>query len=163
MNTRSLLALLIAALVLGGVVGAALLVGTVLSKSQGGGPPMSPDEAAELMKVSKQQAAQWGFISRFGRTGRIQSVEAKGETVAVATPRGLLQAKVGEGTTIRKAKKGEETPLAFEDLQAGMLITVNGPIGEAEATEILVVPEGEGGFDIKPATGPGPHQVPVFP
>ncbi len=47
-----------------------------------------------------------------------------------------------------------------------MLITVNGPTGtggDTEASEIQVVPQGEGGFQIKPATGSGAHAVPVFP
>jgi hypothetical protein len=123
---------------------------------------MRQDEAAELIKQVKEQG-HWGFVSRYGRTGRIQSVEAKGKTVAVATPRGPLRARVGANTVIHQLKNGQEVTFTFEDLSPGMLITVNGPIGEAEATEILVVPEGEGGFDIKPATGPGPHQVPVFP
>ena len=95
-----------------------------------------------------------------------QSVEAKVKTVQVVTPRGPLHARVGEGTAIRKTKNSEERVLTFEDLTPGMLITVNGPTGtegDIEASEIQVVPEGEGGFDIRPHSGEGPVAVPVFP
>ena len=126
---------------------------------------MNQADIAELKRQLKEQP-HWGFVSQYGRTGRIRSVEAKGQTVRVATPRGPLRARVGEDTAIRETKNGEERVLTFEDLTTGMLITVGGPTGtdgDIEASEIQVVPEGEGGFQIKPATGPGPLQVPVFP
>jgi hypothetical protein len=126
---------------------------------------MNRDDLAEVRKQFQEQAS-WGFVSQYGRTGRIQSVEAKDKTVQVVTPRGPLHARVDEGTAIRKTKNGEERVLTFEDLTPGMLITVNGPTGtkgDIEASEIQVVPEGEGGFDIRPHSGEGPVSVPVFP
>ena len=164
-GAKPFLVLLMAALVLGGSAGAVYALGINPINSQEGGRPMSSDDIADLQKQFKDQP-QWGFVSRYGRTGIIQSVETKDKTVQVATPRGQLQAKVGEGTAIRETKNGEVRVLTFNDLTPGLLITVDGPTGtegDAEASEIQVVPQGEGGFQIKPATGSGPHAVPVFP
>lgn len=156
MNTKSFLVLLIAALVLGGSLGAVFAVGMNPSKSQGGGSTLSRDDLARF----RQQAKDWGFISRDGRTGRIERLE--GKTVMMRTPQGLLMATTGEETIIRKSS-GEVT---LADITIGMLVTVNGQqgaSGETEASEILVIREGEGGFTIHPGSGENPNMVPIFP
>ena len=105
-----------------------------LQEGVGGCQRMNQDEIAELKRQFAEHAS-WGFVSRYGRTGRILSVRA-------------------------------DRALTFEDLTPGTLVTVDGATGTEEnydAGDIEVVPEGEGGFDIAPATGTGPRLMPVFP
>jgi hypothetical protein len=155
--------LLIAALVLEGSLGTVYAVGLNSSKGQRGESAMSQNDLTELRKLRQQfkEQPEWGFISREGRTGRIESIE--GNLLMAQTPKGALQAQLGEMTTVGKAR-GETLTLA--DLTAGMLVTVNGEFrqrGVIKASEILVIPEGEGGFTIRPRRGDGPNLVPVFP
>ena len=124
---------------------------------------MSQDDLLEVRRQF-QKGSDWGFISRHGCTGRIHELEVEHKTVLVRTPRGPLQARVRDNTSIRKFDNSEE--LTLEDLTAGTLVTVNGQegqSGEIEASEILVIPEGEGGFNIRPARKEGPAMLPVFP
>ena len=126
---------------------------------------MNQDEIAELKRQFAEQAS-WGFVSRYGRTGRILSVRADGQTLEIATPRGTLHARVGVATNIHQTTNDDSRALTFEDLTPGTLVTVDGATGTEEnydAGDIEVVPEGEGGFDIAPATGTGPRLMPVFP
>ena len=112
-----------------------------------------------------QDHPEWGFISRYGRTGRIQEADAKSKTVTISTPKGSLSASVDNDTVIRESKKDGES-LTFEDLTAGGLITVNGDLGENStitASEILLIDDTESGFNIRPHSGEGPAFVPVFP
>ena len=107
-----------------------------------------------------------GFVSRYGRTGRILSVRADDRTLEIATPSGTLHAKVGAATNIHQTTNDDSRAPTFEDLIPGTLVTVDGATGTEEnydAGDIEVVPEGEGGFDIAPATGTGPRLMPVFP
>ena len=112
---------------------------------------MSQDDLTRL----RQQAKDWGFISTDGRTGRIERLE--GKSLTVRTPQGLLQATTGEDTVIRKSG----SKLTLKDLTTGMLVTVEN--GQGAAREIVVIPEGTGGFNIHPGSGQGPSMVPVFP
>ena len=126
---------------------------------------MSPEEAAILRRQMEEQAS-WGFVSRYGRTGRIQVIGTEDKTLQIDTPTGQLNVKMGEDTIIIRTTAGEARTLTFEDLTPGMLVTVDGSTGtaeNAEAGEIQVIPEGEAGFNIRPATGSGPSAVPVFP
>ena len=126
---------------------------------------MTQDDITELKRQFREES-HWGFASQHGRTGRIRAVDTKDRTLQVDTPRGPLQAKVGEGAVIHQASQNEEPVKTFDDLTPGMPITVNGPTGtegDTEAGEIKLIPEGDGGFRIEPATGPGPHDIPVFP
>ena len=160
-NTKSFLVVLIAALVVGGGLGAVFALGT--NPSQVGGSTVGQDDLLAARKQLQEQPA-WGFISRYGRTGRVQVIEAKGKTVIVSTPLGSLHAKAGDSTSIRKSNSDEA--LAFEDLKNGMLVTVSGAEGQSgaiDASEILVIDDGEGGIDIRPASGEGPTMLPVFP
>ncbi len=126
---------------------------------------MTQEDIVELKRQFTEES-HWGFASQHGRTGRIRAVDTKDRTLQVDTPRGPLQAKVGEGAVIHQTSQNGELVMTFEDLTPGMLITVNGPTGiegDTEADEIDLIPAGEGGFRIEPATGPGPHDIPVFP
>ena len=126
---------------------------------------MNQDEFAEIRRQAMDQAG-WGFVSRYGRTGRIRSISDDEKTVQIDTPHGPMLARVGEGTAIHITTAGAARALTFEDLAPGMLVTVDGKTGTLEnaaAGEIEVVPEGEGGFDIQPATGDGPLLVPLLP
>ena len=126
---------------------------------------MNQDEIAELKRQFFEQAS-WGFVSRYGRTGRILSVRADDRTLEIATPRGTLHARVGAATNIHQTTNDGSKALTFEDLTPGTLVTVDGATGTQEnsdAEDIEVVPEGEGGFGIAPAAGPGPRLMPVFP
>ena len=62
---------------------------------------MNQDEIAELKRQFAEQAS-WGFVSRYGRTGRILSVRAGDQTLEIATPRGTLHARVGVATNIHQ-------------------------------------------------------------
>ena len=124
---------------------------------------MNQDEIAELKRQFAEQAS-WGFVSRYGRTGRILSVRADGQTLEIATPRGILYARVGAATNIHRTTNDDSR--ALTDLTPGTLVTVDGVTGTQEnsdAGDIEVVPEGKGGFDIAPATGSGPRLMLVFP
>lgn len=127
---------------------------------------MTPDELENLRRQVEEQAS-WGFVSRYGRTGRIQSVQAGDKTVQINTPTGELLAKVGDETNIHRFTNEEVRTLTFEDLTPGMLVTVDGLTGtkeNAEAGEIEVIPEIEGEFRIQPIiSGDGPFMVRVFP
>ena len=52
---------------------------------------MNQDEIAELKRQFAEHAS-WGFVSRYGRTGRILSVRADDQTLEITTPRGILYA-----------------------------------------------------------------------
>ena len=126
---------------------------------------MNQDEFAAIRRQVREQSG-WGFVSRYGRTGRIRSISDREKTVQIDIPQGPMLARVGAGTAIQIATAGEARVLAFEDLAPGMLVTVDGKTGTPEnaaAGEIEVVPEWEGGFDIQPATGGGPLLVPLLP
>ena len=130
------------------------------SDNAGGQQQMAPEDAADLKRQMEEQAS-WGFVSRYGRTGRIQSVQAEDKTIQINTPKGALQATVGDGTNIHKTTNEEVRTLTFEELTPGMLVTVDGSNGtreNADASEIQVIPEGEGGFNIQPVAGDGPSR-----
>ena len=80
-----------------------------------------------------------------GLTGAVQSVS--GNTVAIDTSEGSLQATVGEDTTIQ-----ETVEVALGDLTLGTRVNVGGARGEDgtfQAQTIVAVPEGQqgpGGF-----------------
>ncbi len=136
-----------------------------LQEGAGGRQRMNQDEITDLKRQFAEQAS-WGFVSRYGRTGRILSVRADDQTLEIATPRGTLHAKVGAATNIHLTTNDGFRALTFEDLTPGTLVTVDGATGTKEnsdAGDIEVVPEGEGGFDITPAVGSGPSLMPVFP
>ena len=79
---------------------------------------MNQDEIAELKRQFFEQAS-WGFVSRYGRTGRILSVRADDRTLEIATPRGTLHAKVGAATNIHQTTNDGSKALTFEtSLQA---------------------------------------------
>ena len=137
----------------------------LLPEGMGGRQRMNQDEITELKKQFAEQAS-WGFVSRYGRTGRILSVRADDQTLEIATPRGTLHTRVGAATNIHRATNDGFRALTFEDLTPGTLVTVDGATGTQEnsdAGDIELVPEGEGGFDITPAAGSGPRLMPVFP
>ena len=136
-----------------------------LQEGMGARQRMNQDEIAELKRQFAEQASL-GFVSRYGRTGRILSVGADDQTLEITTPRGILYARVGAATNIHQTTNDDSRALTFEDLTPGTLVTVDGVTGTEEnsdAGDIEVVPEGEGGFDIAPATGSGPRLMPVFP
>ena len=159
--------LVAAALLLGAGAGAVFSVGVYPIASQGGGQEqMSEEEAADIRRLFDDQQGTWGFVSRYGRTGRIQLVQEDEKTLEVSTPKGSLRVKVGDDTSISKTEDGESKALTFEDLTPGTLVTVDGSTGTkegADAGEIQVIPEGEGGFDITPSDSSGPRLVPLFP
>ena len=97
---------------------------------------MNQDEIAELKKQFAEHAS-WGFVSRYGRTGRILSVRAADRTLEIATPRGTLHARVGAATNIHQTTNDDSRALTFEDLTPGTLVTVDGATG----TEENYVPE----------------------
>ena len=81
---------------------------------------MNQDEFAEIRRQAREQAG-WGFVSRYGRTGRIRSIQDDEKTVQIDTPHGPMIARVGAGTAIQITTAGEARGLTFEDLVPGML------------------------------------------
>lgn len=125
---------------------------------------MDQAEREELARKFHEHP-EWGFISKHGRTGRIDEVDAKSRTVSVNTPHGSLTASLNDDTVIREGKKNGEG-LTFDNLVSGGLITVNGNLGEDStvvASEILVIDDSESGYNIRPYSGEGSAFVPVFP
>ena len=82
---------------------------------------MNQDEIAEQFA----EQASWGFVSRYGRTGRILSVRADDQTLEIATPRGILYARVGAATNIHQTTNDDSRALTFEDLTPGTLVTLH--------------------------------------
>lgn len=101
-----------------------------------------------------QRAGGQGFTDRPGLTGTIESVD--GDVIEVNTPRGPLQATIGENTVVQSFAEG-----TLADLQVGRRITVIGQRGEdgtTEARTILMIPEG---FENLPAgRTPGGRRLP---
>jgi hypothetical protein len=158
LNTKPFLALLVAVAVIGSSFGIVLALPT--GQNQEGMPPMSRVEQDELSKQFHEQP-EWGFISRYGRTGRIQTIDVESKPVVVRTPKGHLQARAADNTAIRQHKiNGKD--LTFEDLTTDQLVTVNGERdgdGAIYASEIGVIDgsyDGESGFNIRPYSGQGP-------
>ena len=162
LNLKSFLVLLVAGVALGGSLGVVLALAP--GQSQEGEPPMDRAEQDELSKQFHEQP-EWGFISRYGRTGRIQEVDEEGQTIIVSTPKGLLRAILDDNTAVRESKLNGKD-LTFEDLSTGRLVTVNGESaddGVIAASEIRVINDGPDGYKIGPYSGEGPAFAPVFP
>jgi hypothetical protein len=160
LRTKSFLALLVAV----GVLTMGLGMVVALPSTETGESSMDRDEQKELERRF-HEAPEWGFISRHGRTGRIQEIDSKSSTVAVNTPQGSLSVSLNGDTVIREGKKDGED-LTDADLAVGGLITVNGTAGDNNtiaAAEILVIDDSEDGFNIRPYSGEGSALVPVFP
>ena len=103
---------------------------------------MNQDEIAELKRQFFEQAS-WGFVSRYGRTGRILSVRTDDRTLEIATPRGTLHAKVGAATNIHQTTNDGSKALTFEDLTPGTLVTVDGATGTQENSDAEASPPRE--------------------
>ena len=160
MSTKGFVILLIGVLLLGGSIGGAFVGVLALVKSQEAevsqtnltaNLPSLPgqqssdqstqDDLDQLRQQFKGQSGP-GFASGSSIMGTLEKVE--GNTITVNTPKGTLQATVGENTTIQKI---DEVTIA--DLLEGMYVTVTGAPGEdgaVEARSIVITPEGAGGF-----------------
>ena len=126
---------------------------------------MRADDIDDLKKqfVSKPE---FGFLTKYGRTGRIESVDGETHTLQVITPKGSFAARVGAATVGRRSRNKTQETLGFSDLTQRTLVTVDGPLFSEsgdEAAIVEVIPTGTGGFSITPAEGDGPHAVPIFP
>ena len=127
---------------------------------------MSDDEATNVKRDFDEQQATWGFVSRYGRTGRIKEIEPNSRSLVIETPKGELSVIVGDNTEIFKYDPNGAGDLPFADLTEGTLVIVDGDSGTpagSDAGVIEVLKEGKEGFDITPAQGDGPRAVPVFP
>ncbi len=105
----------------------------------------TPDDLAQFRQQLQGQFGQGGGGLGGALTGAVQSVS--GNTVAIDTSEGSLQATVGEDTTIQ-----ETVEVALGDLTLGTRVNVGGARGEDgtfQAQTIVAVPEGQqgpGGF-----------------
>ncbi len=130
-----------------------------------GANSMTSEEIQDL-KEQVRSHPEFGFVTRSGRTGKIDAVDSDNQQIVVDTPRGKsFTSGVGNRTIIKRVIKGEEETLAFADLTPGALVTVAGPINDerGNATTVEVVPVGKDGFTITPSDGAGPFQMPVLP
>ena len=126
---------------------------------------MRADEFDDL-KRQFESKPEFGFLTRYGRTGRIESVDGETKTLQIETPKGSFAARVGAATVVRSTRNNSQETLTFSDLTPGTLVTVDGPLFSEsgdEAAIVEVIPVGTGGFSITPAEGDGPHAVPIFP
>ena len=131
---------------------------------------MSSEETADLKEAFDEQQATWGYVSQYGRTGRITSVDTDNKTLKVETPKGVLTVAVGDNTSIYRAKDSntrDVEDLNFDAIVVGTLVIVDGETGTdkgADASEIEVIKEGTGGYNITPANeDEEPRLVPLFP
>ena len=90
-------------------------------------PSMTEEEIAGIMQ-QLEAARELGFISREGRTGRIQTFEDS--VLTFNTPLGDKEALVGGETVVQGTKGNTTETLEPEDLQPGVLVT-----GETILTE----------------------------
>ena len=130
-----------------------------------GSQSMRADEIDDLKKQFASKP-EFGFLTRYGRTGRIESVDGETKTLQVITPKGSFAARVGAATVVLRSSNKTQETLTFSDLTPGTLVTVEGPLFSEsgdEATIVEVIPTGIGGFSITPSEGHGPHAVPIFP
>ncbi len=169
---KSLLFLAVAGLLLGSSLGVAYGMGAYPSSTSWseGILTMTSDEAADLKDAFDEQQATWGYVSQYGRTGRITSFNTDTDTFSVQTPKGVLTVTVGDNTHVYRAEDSsteDVEDLTFNDLAVGTLIIVDGETGTqkgATAAKIEVIKEGDKGYNIRPADGDeGPRLVPLFP
>ena len=126
LRARPILTLVVAGLILGTTAG--IVIGAeVFPMGNNYGLPQMNDVDPEEIKRQFDDQKNWGFVSRFGRTGRVQSVDTEEKTVEVNTPLGPKMFTVGERTTIRKG--GGDQKYTLDDLVVGALVTVDGETG----------------------------------
>ena len=158
------LALILGALIIGSSTGVVMSM-AVSSANIEEESNMTSEEIQDL-KEQMRNHPEFGFVTRSGRTGKIEAVDSDNQQIVVDTPKGeSFTANVGDRTIIKRVIKGEEETLAFADLTSGTLVTVTGPINDDRGNAIIieVVPVGKDGFTITPSDGTGPFQMPVLP
>ena len=156
---------ILGALIIGSSTGAVMSLAVNPDNIKEGANSMTSEEIQDL-KEQVQNHPEFGFVTKSGRTGKIDAVDSDNQQIVVDTPKGeSFTADVGDGTIIKRVIKGEEETLTFADLTSGTLVTVTGPINDerGNATIVEVVPVGEDGFTITPSDGTGPSQMPVLP
>ena len=165
MNTKTFMMLLIGVLVIGGVLGGAVIAATTLGGSDAPEPAqavLAVPASSSLGQQSQQQVSQQqteqasqpsnpqfspdaGSQLFNGGSNLIGTVEKiDGDTLTISTSDGSILAMVGDDATIQLF--AEVTP---ENLAIGTQVTVNGERGEdglLVASSIVVIPEGEDGF-----------------
>lgn len=129
---------------------------------------MTDDEINDLKEKVDQQKDEWGYVSQFGRTGRIVSINEN--EVTVNTPTGELSFSVNANTKIHQYNGKDSDALRVDNLQVGLLVIVDGATGtpsKGAAQDIEVLKEGPAGFNIAPLNGEddsdNPRRVPIFP
>ena len=164
LGTKPILTLVVAGLIVGATAGI-IFAAEVLPMGNEYGLPQMGDVDPEEIKRQYEEQKQWGFVSRFGRTDWVQSVDTEEKTIEVNTPIGLKTFSVSDETEVHKELYGADEKLTLDDLEVGALVTVDGEKGSKEgaAADILVIVDGKDGFNIQPAEGDGPHLLPVFP
>ncbi|MCH7745263.1 MAG: hypothetical protein IIC84_04235 [Chloroflexi bacterium] len=165
MNTKTFMMLLIGVLVIGGVLGGAVIAATTLGGSDAPEPAqavLAVPASSSLGQQSQQQVSQQqteqasqpsnpqispdvGSQLFNGGSNLIGTVEKiDGDMLTISTSDGSILAMVGDDATIQLF--AEVTP---ENLAIGTQVTVNGERGEdglLVASSIVVIPEGEDGF-----------------
>lgn len=162
MNTKTFMLLLIGVLVIGGVLGGAVIAAAALGGSDAPEPApavLAAPVTSSLGQQSSQQVSQQPTgqpsSSQFspdaesrlldGGSSLIGTVEKiDGDTLTISTSEGSMLAMVGGEAIIQMFAE-----VASADLELGTRVTVNGERGEdglIVATSIVVIPEGEGGF-----------------
>ena len=166
---KAVLALVTVGVLLGGSLGVAYAMDFYPSSTSWteGLANMNSEEASDLKEAFDEQQATWGFVSQYGRTGRITSVHEDEKTLNVDTPKGVLTVTVGDNTNIFRADDDGSTTLDFEDLAVGSLVIVDGETGTdkgSDAGVIEVLKEGDDGFNVEPSRGDEDFRmVPLFP
>ena len=106
---RAILLIVLAALLLGGSTGAVFGLGVLRTAEDAS---MTESEIADMMQ-QLEAARELGFISREGRTGRIQTFEDG--VLTINTPLGDKEALVGEETVVQRTKGNTTEMLEPED------------------------------------------------
>lgn len=151
----SLVGLFAVALV--GIVAFGSIWGTVQSQED----EAMRDELAEARRQLKEDPSR-GYVSIGGNTGRVTSVDSVSAHVTIDTPKGEVTVSIGDETVIREYGSGNQ--MTADDLTNSKLVVIGSeqtPGGDVSLLE--VVPEGEDGYKISPASVDGPAMVPVFP
>lgn len=165
MNTKTFMMLLIGVLVIGGVLGGAVIAATTLGGSDAPEPAQIVSAAPassslgqqSQQQVNQQQTEQTSQPSNpqfspdagsqlfNGGSNLIGTVEKiDGDTLTISTSGGSILAMVGGEATIQMFAE-----VMLTDLELGTRVTVNGERGEdglLVASSIVVIPEGEDGF-----------------
>ena len=135
--------------------------GSIWGTVQGQEDETMRDELAEARRQLIEDSSR-GYVSKGGNTGRVTSIDSASGRVAIDTPKGETMVTIGDQTVIREYGSGNQ--MTSGDLANSKLVVIGSErTSNGDVALLEVVPEGDDGYKISPASDDGPAMVPVFP